>query len=44
MMSGKDMTENVNYIKTWTGHLQAIYDEIDEKDLAIILISSLSNE
>ena len=38
------MTEHVNHIKTLAEHLQAIDDEIAEKDLVIILISSLPDE
>jgi len=44
MTSGQDMTEHVNHIKTLAEHLQAIDDEIAEKDLVIILISSLPDE
>ena len=44
MVTGQNMTEHINYIKNLAEHLNAIDDEIVEKDLFIILISSLPGE
>ena len=44
MEKGQSMTEHVNYIKTFGEHLEAIDDAIAEKDLVILLISSLSDD
>ena len=41
MDKGASMLEHINYIKTLSEHLQAVGDPIAEKDLIIILISSL---
>ena len=38
------MIDHTNYIKTLAEHLEAVDDEITEKDLVIILISSLPEE
>ena len=38
------MTEHINYIKTLSEHLEAIGDPIEEKDLVILLISSLPDD
>lgn len=44
MASSQDMTEHINNIKTLAEHLEAIDDKVAEKDLVIILISSLPEE
>ena len=44
MEKGQSMTEHVNYIKTLGEHLEAIDDAIAEKDLVILLISSLPDD
>ena len=44
MKKGQDMTEHINYVKTLSEHLEAIDDAIAEKDLVILLISSLPEE
>ena len=44
MVTGQNMTEHINYIKTLAEHLSAIGNETAEKDLVIILISSLQEE
>lgn len=44
MEKGASMINHVNYIKTLAEHLEAVGDPIQEKDLVIILISSLSEE
>ena len=44
MEKGQNMTEHINYIKTLSEHLEAIDDRIAEKDLVILLISSLPEE
>ena len=44
MDKGKNMTEHINYIKTLSEHLEAIGDPIEEKDLVILLISSLPDD
>ena len=38
------MLEHVNYLQTLSDHLEAVGDPIAEKDLVIILISSLTKE
>ena len=38
------MIDHINYIKTFAEHLGAVDDEIAEKDLVIILTSSLPEE
>ena len=44
MDKGQNMTEHINYIKTLSEHLEAIGDPIEEKDLVILLISSLPDD
>lgn len=44
MARGQNMTEHINNIKTLSEHLEAIDDAIAEKDLVILLISSLPEE
>ena len=44
MGKGAKMIDHINYIKTLAEHLEAVDDEIAEKDLVIILISSLPEE
>lgn len=44
MATAQNMTEHINYIKTLAQHLSAIDDEIAQKDLVVILISSLPAE
>eukprot|EP00111_Clytia_hemisphaerica_P006416 TCONS_00018648-protein len=44
MEKGKDMTEHINQIKTLGEHLEAIDVAIAEKDLVILLISSLPDD
>ena len=44
MAKGTDMTDHINYLKTLAEHLEAVDDAVLEKDLVIILISSLSEE
>ena len=44
MVTGQNMAEHINYIKTLAGHLSAIGNETAEKDLVIILINSLQEE
>ena len=44
MEKGSDMTKHINYVKTLAEHLEAIEDPVQEKDLVIILISSLPEE
>ena len=44
MEKGTSMVNHINYIKTLSEHLEAIEDPILEKDLVIILISSLPEE
>eukprot|EP00794_Sanderia_malayensis_P002751 gene2751-biopygen2271 len=41
---GVTMLEHVNYLKTLSDHLEAVGDRIEEKDLVIILISSLTED
>lgn len=38
------MVTHVNYIKTIAEHLEALDDEVVDKDLVMILISSLPDE
>ena len=38
------MLEHVNHVQTLSNHLEAVGDPIEEKDLVIILISSLTEE
>ena len=38
------MINHINYIKTLSEHLEAVEDPVQEKDLVIILISSLPDE
>ena len=38
------MIDNINYLKTLAEHLEAVDHAVIEKDLAIILISSLPEE
>ena len=44
MEKGTNMLSHVNYIKTLSEHLEAVDDAMAEKDLVIILISSLPEE
>ena len=44
MEKGNSMINHVNYLKTLSEHLDAVGDPIQEKDLVIILISSLPEE
>lgn len=44
MEKRKNLTEYVSHIKTLSEHLKAIEDRIPEKDLVILLISSLPEE
>ena len=44
MEKGTDMQTHVNYLKTISEHLEAIDDKVEEKDLVIILLSSLPEE
>ena len=44
MDKGTSMVAHVNYIKTLSEHLEAVGDAVAEKDLVIILISSLPEE
>eukprot|EP00111_Clytia_hemisphaerica_P023199 TCONS_00068237-protein len=44
MEKGQDMTEHINQIKTLGEHLEAIDNAIAEKDLVILLISSLPDD
>ena len=41
---GVSMLEHVNYLQTLSDHLEAVGDPIAEKDLVVILISSLTEE
>ena len=41
MEEGTSMIDHVNYIKSLSEHLEAVDDAVAEKDLVIILISSL---
>ena len=38
------MTEHINFVKTIADQLGAVEDPVSEKDLVIILISSLPDE
>ena len=44
MVKGINMTGRINYLKTLAEHLEAVDDAVLEKDLVIILISSLPEE
>ena len=44
MEKGTNMLSHVNYIKTLSEHLEAVDDAVAEKDLVIILISSLPED
>ncbi len=44
MEKGTSMINHVKYLKTLAEHLEAVGDPIQEKDLVIILISSLPEE
>lgn len=44
MKNGESMIEHINYIKTLSEHLEAVGDPIEEKDLVIILVSSLTDD
>ena len=44
MEKGITMTNHVNQLKTIAEHLEALDDEVKEKDLVMILISSLPDE
>ena len=44
VQKGTGMVEHINYIKTLSEHLEAVEDPIEEKDLVIILISSLPED
>ena len=44
MNKGENMITHINYVKTLSEHLEAVDDPIAEKDLVIILISSLPDE
>ena len=39
-----DIIDHINYLKTLTEHLEVVDDAVLEKDLVIILISSLPEE
>ena len=41
---GRSMIDHLNYITTLSEHLEAVDDRVQEKDLVIILISSLPEE
>ena len=43
MEKGMNMIEHINNIKTLSEHLEAVDDAVAEKDLVIILISSLNS-
>ena len=38
------MIDRINYVKTLSEHLEAVGDAVAEKDLVIILISSLPDD
>ena len=44
MQKGTSMINHINYIKTLSEHLEAVRDAVAEKDLVIILISSLPED
>ena len=44
MNKGENMITHINYVKTLSEHLEAVDDFIAQKDLVIILISSLPDE
>ena len=44
MEKGTNMVTHMNYVKTLSEHLESVDDPITEKDLVIILISSLPHE
>ena len=45
MQKGTDMTEHINFVKTIASdQLEAVEDPVSEKDLVIIIISSLPDE
>ena len=44
MAKETDMIDHINYVKTLAEHLEAVDDAVLEKDLSIILISSLPEE
>ena len=44
MSKGTDMVTHINYVKTLSEHLQAVDDPVSDKDLVMILISSLPEE
>ena len=44
MSSSGDMATHINYVKTLAEHLQAVDDPVAEKDLTMILISSLTDD
>ena len=44
MQKGTDMAEHINFVKTIADQLEAVEDTVSEKDLVIILISSLPDE
>ena len=44
MEKGTNMVTHINYVKTLSEHLESVDDPIAEKDLVIILISSLPDE
>ena len=44
MENGQNMAEHISHIKTLSEHLEAIDNRTAEKDLVILLISSLPEE
>ena len=44
MQKGTSMINHINYVKTLSEHLEAVGDAVAEKDLVIILISSLPED
>ena len=44
MEKGTQMINHINYVKTLSEHLEAVGDPVTEKDLVIILISSLPDD
>ena len=44
MEKGTQMIDHINYVKTLSEHLETVGDAVAEKDLVIILISSLPED
>ena len=44
IQKGTDITEHINFVKTIADQQEAVEDPVSEKDLVIILISSLPDE